>query len=439
MTTTAHTGADRPIVIAQRLTKVFKDFWLRRRVVAVNELDFEIRRGQIFGLIGPNGSGKSTTIKMILGLLHKTGGRLAVFGQTPQNVAIKKHIGYLPEESYLYPFLNARETLDFYGKLFGLSGRVRERRIDELLEMVGLDAVQYRPIGEYSKGMQRRIGIAQALINDPDFLILDEPTSGLDPIGIRQVKDLILHLGGRGKTILLSSHLLADVEDVCDYMVMLYGGRKQREGTRDDLLTTRERTVIETDALDDATIEKIRQLIDSSSPGSNPATRVEPARQSLEALFLDIVNKAQSERIETFGARAGGQTAAFLGGTDSVGDEAEGDALLERLTSAGSKDADATSGPVSTAATAGNIPSEGPRKPEGADESILESLVADAPAGESSEAEHDFESKEAPESDEERREAVSDSAAADPEVDSSVIDSLLDSSSDDEQEKRENS
>ncbi len=320
---------DESWVPADEFSKVFKDFWMRRKVAAVSQLDFDIKQGEVFGLIGPNGSGKSTTIKMILGLLHKTGGRLAVFGKTPENVSVKKRIGYLPEESYLYPFLNARETLDFYGKLFGLDSKARKKRTDELLEMVGLDAVQFRPIGEYSKGMQRRIGIAQALINDPDFLILDEPTSGLDPIGIRQVKDLILHLGHRGKTILLSSHLLSDVEDVCDYMVVLYGGQKQREGNSDSLLTAHDRTVIETEALDPAAVEAVRRFI--SEQESKKVLSISPARQSLESLFLEIVDQAQQQRVETFGAKSGGQTADFLREHEEAGGEGESEALLDRL------------------------------------------------------------------------------------------------------------
>ena len=208
------TGSSGHTVIAcQQLTKVFKDFWMRSRVRAVDRLDLEVQRGEIFGLLGPNGSGKSTTIKIVLGLLHKSAGRVAVFGKLPSDVSIKKRIGYLPEESHRYPFLNARETLDYYAKLFELDYKTRRTRIDELIDMVGLGAAQHRPVREYSKGMARRIGLAQALINDPELLILDEPTSGLDPVGSRQVKDLILELGRRGKTVLLSSHLLGDVED----------------------------------------------------------------------------------------------------------------------------------------------------------------------------------------------------------------------------------
>ena len=171
-----------PIVECHGLTKIFKDFWLRPRVTAVDGLDLEVRKGEIFGLLGPNGSGESTTIKILLGLLYPTRGRVAVFGKLPTDVATKARIGYLPEESYLYRFLNARETLDYFGRLFKLERRTRKQRIEMLLEMVGLEGAQRRPVGEYSKGMQRRIGLAQALINDPDLLILDEPTTGLDPL-----------------------------------------------------------------------------------------------------------------------------------------------------------------------------------------------------------------------------------------------------------------
>ena len=253
-TTATGTRTDRPIVACQRLSKVFRDFWMRPNAKAVDALDLLVYPKEIFGLLGPNGSGKSTTIKMILGLLRPTSGRVMVFNKPPTDVPTKKRIGYLPEESYLYPFLNARETLDYYAKLFEIDAKTRTRRIDELLDMVGLQHAQFRPVREYSKGMQRRIGIAQALINDPDLLILDEPTTGLDPIGTRQVKDLILELGRRGKTVILSSHLLADVEDVVDRMAILYGGRIRGEGTCDELLASNEKTTIETDALDEDTI-----------------------------------------------------------------------------------------------------------------------------------------------------------------------------------------
>jgi ABC-2 type transport system ATP-binding protein len=313
------------IVEAFSLTKVFKDFWMRSKARAVDGVSFEINRGEIFGLLGPNGSGKSTTIKMILGLLHPTSGRLAVFGKHPSDVVTKKYIGFLPEESYLYRFLNARETLDYYGKLFGLGPRIRKRRTEELLEMVGLTQVAHRAIGEYSKGMTRRIGLAQALVNDPEFLILDEPTSGLDPIGTRQVKDLIIELGRRGKTILLSSHLLADVEDVCDRMVMLYGGKIRAQGTVDELLTDSQRTIIETPRISEETIQRIEQLLQETE--HTGIDRVQQPRQRLEQLFLEIVEQARQEQIETAGAQHGGETASFL-----RGEHEEGDRLISALT-----------------------------------------------------------------------------------------------------------
>jgi ABC-2 type transport system ATP-binding protein len=322
------TRTDKPIVEAVMLTKVFKDFWMRTKARAVDHISFEIYPNEIFGLLGPNGSGKSTTIKMILGLLHKTSGRLSVFGKPPSDVAVKKHIGFLPEESYLYRYLNPRETLDYYGKLFGLDRRTRRRRTDELLDMIGLTQVAHRPIGEFSKGMTRRIGIAQALINDPEFLILDEPTSGLDPIGTRQVKDLIIDLKRRGKTILLSSHLLADVEDVCDRMVMLYGGKIRAQGTVDELLCDTQRTVIETSRLSEETISRIERLLEESE--GLAIDKVHAPRQRLEELFLQMVEQARREKVATSGSVDGGRTAAFLRGEDAV-EAAEGEGLIEAL------------------------------------------------------------------------------------------------------------
>ncbi len=328
-TTTSHAATDAPPVVAcQNLTKVFKDFWMRSSARAVENLTFEIRPREVFGLLGPNGSGKSTTIKLLLGLLRPTSGRVAVFGKPPTDVAIKRRIGYLPEESYLYQFLNARETLEYYAKIFQLDYQTRQRRIDELIDMVGLSSAQFRPVRDYSKGMQRRIGIAQALINDPDFLILDEPTTGLDPVGTRQVKDLIIELGRRGKTILLSSHLLADVEDCVDRMVVLYGGQKREEGTCDSLLEVEDRTTIEADSLDDATVAEIDEVIRRRTGGHKSIRKVARPRQKLEEFFLQIVDKARASNIETSGAVAGGRTAAFL-----LGEEEGGETLIEKLTS----------------------------------------------------------------------------------------------------------
>jgi len=311
------------VVEAVGLTKVFRDFWMRTKARAVDHIDFHIEPGEIFGLLGPNGSGKSTTIKMILGLLNKTSGRLVIFGRNPSDVLIKKRIGFLPEESYLYRFLNARETLDYYGRLFNLDRNTRKRRTEELLEMVGLSKVAHRPIGEFSKGMTRRIGIAQALVNDPDFLILDEPTSGLDPIGTKQVKDLLLELKSRNKTILLSSHLLSDVQDVCDRMVMLYGGTIQASGTVDEMLKDSDHTVIEAPRLKPETIAKVESVIQDMEGVA--IDRIREPRQRLEDVFMKMVQQAQEKKIETSGAAETGETASFLR------QEAEGGDLIESL------------------------------------------------------------------------------------------------------------
>ena len=188
-----------PIVSVRGLTKVFKDFWGRPKARAVDNVDFDVRRGEVFGLLGPNGSGKTTTVKLLLGLLYPTGGHIEVFAHSPRHVKTKAKIGYLPEESYLYRFLDSHETLNFFGNLFDLPPAERKKRTEELLEMVGLSQVRTRVVGEFSKGMQRRIGLAQALINDPDLVILDEPTAGMDPIGCREVKDLILAMRAPGQ------------------------------------------------------------------------------------------------------------------------------------------------------------------------------------------------------------------------------------------------
>ncbi|MCL4220605.1 MAG: ABC transporter ATP-binding protein [Phycisphaerales bacterium] len=363
-----------PVVECRRLTKVFKDFWMRDRARAVDDLSFDVNPREIFGLLGPNGSGKSTTIKIMLGLLRPTSGRVGIFGRPPADVGVKKRIGYLPEESYLYQFLNARETLEYYGKLFHLDRRVRERRIDELLDMVGLTHAQFRPVREYSKGMQRRIGLAQALINDPDLLILDEPTTGLDPIGTRQVKDLILELGRRGKTVILSSHLLADVEDVVDRMIILYGGKKRDEGSCDGLLTRKNLTTIESDELDDETVSRIDELIRARSGGQKSIRKVTKPRQKLEELFLGIVERAQAERASTSGAMHGGATAAFLRGEE---ESKEGQELIESLVR---DEAPARSVESLLAEASSPVPSQASAEQKRVIESLMQDDQAEMPA-----------------------------------------------------------
>ncbi len=231
-----HPNVGEPIVETRNLTKVYRDFWGRKKKVALNALDLQIKRGEIFGLLGPNGSGKTTTIKLLLGLLFPTTGEATVFGMPAADVRKNERIGYLPEESYLYRFLNAEETLDFYGRLFNMPGDVRKERAAELIRLVGLEQDRRRTLREYSKGMRQRIGLAQALINDPEFIILDEPTSGLDPMGTIWMKELIRQLRDQGKTVLMCSHRLDDVQDVCDRIAILYNGDLQELGDVEKLV-----------------------------------------------------------------------------------------------------------------------------------------------------------------------------------------------------------
>ena len=350
------------IISVRGLTKVFKDFWGRPKARAVDNVDFEVRRGEVFGLLGPNGSGKSTTVKMLLGLLYPTRGHIEVFGHSPRHVATKRLIGYLPEESYLYRFLDSRETLDFFGNLFDLPPAQRRRRTEELLEMVGLKEIRTRVVGEFSKGMQRRIGLAQALVNDPELIILDEPTAGLDPIGCREVKDLILTLAGRGKTVLLSSHLLSDVEDVCDRVVIYYGGRIQAMGTLKELLAKPDAVCITMPPVSRDTMEKVLELIGRDAGAGR--VEVDTPTQNLESYFLEVVRKARESLSETSGATSGSHVAAYLRGDAEAPPAA--DRILERLTAA------AAPKPAAPAA----LPTPSPR----IDEAKLEGLAKPAEA-----------------------------------------------------------
>jgi ABC-2 type transport system ATP-binding protein len=279
------------VVETRNLTKVYRDFWGRQKVRALKALDLEVRRGEVFGLLGPNGSGKTTTIKLLLGLLFPTSGDVYILGKSASDVAKNEKIGYLPEESYLYKFLNAEETLDFYGRLFNMSGAVRRQRIAQLIAMVGLESARKRQLREYSKGMTRRIGLAQALINDPELILLDEPTSGLDPIGTRNMKDLILDLKKQGKTVIMSSHLLADVQDVCDRIGILYQGELKELGRVEDLLKVSNETEIRAAGLSEDAKNKIIEVIKADNSElkycGNPST-------TLEDLFLRIIEESEA-------------------------------------------------------------------------------------------------------------------------------------------------
>jgi ABC-2 type transport system ATP-binding protein len=280
-----------PVIETRNLSKVYRDFWGREKVRALKALDLEVYRGEIFGLLGPNGSGKTTTIKLLLGLLFPTAGEAFVLGQKAAEVSKNERIGYLPEETYLYRFLNAEETLDFYGRLFNISAQERRRRARELITMVGLDHAKRRPLKEYSKGMVRRIGLAQALINDPDLIVLDEPTTGLDPIACREMKDLILNLRSQGKTVLMCSHLLADVQDVCDRIAILHQGELRELGRVDSLLKLRDRTEIRASALSEEAQAEIREVI---ARHQGEVVSIDHPTTTLEDLFLRIVRDSEA-------------------------------------------------------------------------------------------------------------------------------------------------
>ncbi|MEM9586128.1 MAG: ABC transporter ATP-binding protein [Planctomycetota bacterium] len=279
------------VIETRNLSKVYRDFWGRKKVAALKSLDIEVRQGEIFGLLGPNGSGKSTTIKLILGLLFPTSGRVLVFDKDATETQKNERIGYLPEESYLYKFLTAEETLDFYGRLFDMSGAKRRERVKELISLVGLQGAKTRQLREYSKGMTRRVGLAQALINDPDLILLDEPTTGLDPIGTREMKDLILALRDQGKTVLLCSHQLADVQDVCDRVAILHQGELKELGRVTDLLKVQDVTEVHASGLSDAAKQEIAEVI---ARHGGDLKSIDNPTATMEDLFLNIVRESEA-------------------------------------------------------------------------------------------------------------------------------------------------
>ena len=301
------------VIQVDGLWKVFRDFWLRPRVHALRGIDLRVNEGEVFGFLGPNGSGKSTTIQILLGLQFPTRGKVSVLGSDPGSVECKKRIGYLPEDSVFYPFLTGREMLTLCARLSHVPASERDHRVEELLDMVGLGAAADREIGDYSKGMQRRIGVAQALIHDPDLVILDEPTNGLDPIGVRQVKDWIRGLKKRGKTILITSHLLADVEEVCDRVSILYGGKVQDEGDVQQILEHQDRS----EWLTQSPGKNQRQALEKAFADQGVEIySVDSSRRSLEDKFLETVHSARADGQETEGAEYGGQLPSFLSGPE---------------------------------------------------------------------------------------------------------------------------
>ncbi len=277
------------VIRTRNLTKIYRDFWGRKKVRALNSLSLSVHRGEVFGLLGPNGSGKTTTLKLLLGLLFPTEGEVMILDRPASDVTKNEKIGYLPEESYLYRFLNAEETLDFYGRLFNIPAAERKDRARRLIERVGLTQARRRQLKEYSKGMTRRIGLAQALINDPELILLDEPTSGLDPIGSRDMKDMIEKLREEGKTVVMCSHLLGDVQDVCDRIAILDGGELKVLGKVEDLLADQGVTQIKASSLSAAAISEIEAVL--ARHGAQ-VLEVGHPNTTLEDLFVKTVRDA---------------------------------------------------------------------------------------------------------------------------------------------------
>jgi ABC-2 type transport system ATP-binding protein len=281
-----------PAIQTTNLTKIYPGFWQSQKVVALQNLNLTVQRGQIFGLLGPNGSGKTTTIKLLLGLINATTGTAEVLGKPAGDQLARSRVGYLPEETYLYRFLNARQTLDFYARIFNMNRAERVQAIEHYLDFVGLDpAVRRRPLRTYSKGQARRVGLAQALLNNPDLVILDEPTSGLDPIGTAEMKELIRQLKRAGKTVLLSSHQLADVEDVCDQIVILYRGRIEVQGTVDELLEVKDVFRLEARNVPE---DVQRRLVAVAQEAGADEIRTGRQRSRLEDLFNRLVLSRRS-------------------------------------------------------------------------------------------------------------------------------------------------
>jgi ABC-2 type transport system ATP-binding protein len=270
------------------LTKRYPMAWKRKVLVALDHLDLKIAAGEVFGLLGPNGSGKSTTLKLLLGLIIPSEGEAQVFGLPPKSLEARKRVGFLPENPYFYAFLNGDETLRFYGKLCGVTGARLEKRIEELIDLVGLQNGRERPLRSYSKGMLQRIGLAQALIHDPDLLFLDEPTAGVDPLGSSQIRDLILKLKAMGKTVIFSSHLLDQVQEVADRVAIFSLGKKVLEGSIDELLTEHEGLQINLPEMSAAQQQRLRQALAQAGVDTNAARFTRP-RLSLEQLYLRTV------------------------------------------------------------------------------------------------------------------------------------------------------
>lgn len=278
-----------PAVEIRNLVKEFKTSFRRKPLRAVDDVSIRIMPGEVYGLIGPNGSGKSTTMKALLGLVAPSSGQCSIYGRDSLKVDSRDEVGFLPENPYFYKHLSGAETLSFYGKLCGLGGRKLEDRVGELLALVDLEGARDRRLGGYSKGMLQRIGLAQALVQEPRLVILDEPTAGVDPLGSRQIRDLILKLRERGITVFLCSHLLEQVQEVCDQVGIIFRGKMVREGKLEDLIAIEDQSEIVLRDASPELLEKIKELVEST-PGASVVKTGKP-RTTLERLFLREISE----------------------------------------------------------------------------------------------------------------------------------------------------
>lgn len=301
------------------LTKEYLNKTTGKMVRAVDDLHLEVYRGEIFGFLGPNGAGKTTTIKMLLGLIFPTKGDAWIFGKPIGDVSVKRQIAYLPESPYFYEYLTGRQVLDFYARLFGIPASERKKKVDALLDMVGLSRDGDKTLRNYSKGMLQRIGVAQSLINDPDLLFLDEPTSGLDPMARIEIRDLIIRLKQQGKTVFLSSHQLLEVELICDRVSILNRGRLLKAGKLDELLPSGRVEIVAENVSDDGVIAKIRdaggvvqrqdgriviqqpddasvnRVVDIIRSANGIIRSLIPQRRTLEELFVSTIEEVEKK------------------------------------------------------------------------------------------------------------------------------------------------
>jgi ABC-2 type transport system ATP-binding protein len=279
-----------PAISIQNLTKIYPIPFKKETVIAVKDLSLTVEPGQVYGLLGPNGSGKSTTMKIVLGLVTPTSGKTEIFGRDSTTVESREDVGFLPENPYFYKFLTGSETLHFYGKLCGLNGNQIRERTKELLKLVGLENAADRRLGGYSKGMLQRIGLAQAMIQEPRLLVLDEPTAGVDPAGSREIRDLILDFKKRGITVLLCSHLLEQVQEICDRIGILDRGNLIREGRLDDLISIQDQTEL---ILENASPEVLAAIKDAIAKSSAKLVEQRKPQKTLERYFLDVTTPPQ--------------------------------------------------------------------------------------------------------------------------------------------------